>query len=180
MKRKDILLGGGCFWCLEAIYQRVPGVVSVEPGYAGGDKISPTYEEVCSGLTGHAEVVRVTYDLNQTSLEKLLEIFWRSHDPTSENRQGNDVGPQYRSIVLYTDEEERKCIENSLRLWEKKGLWNKPFVTEVVPAKKFYPAESYHHNYYNRNSTAPYCQIIIAPKLAKLESDLRESTSHSV
>ncbi len=160
-------LGGGCFWCLEAVYQRVKGVVRVVPGYAGGHVPNPTYEQVCTGTTGHAEVVQITFDPRVVSYANLLEIFWHIHDPTTPNRQGNDVGPQYRSIILYHDEEQRRVAEASKAAAEAAGIWPGPFVTEIVPLEAFYEAEPYHHDYFRRHSEQPYCRLVIAPKIAK-------------
>jgi len=162
--------GGGCFWCTEAVFQMLPGVKSVVSGYAGGSKENPTYKEVCSGTTGHAEVIQVTYDPKVVSYEKLLETFWEAHDPTTLNRQGADVGTQYRSIILFHDEAQRVAAEKSKA--EAQKLFGKAIVTEIVPLKRFYPAEGYHQDYYRNNSTQPYCSIVIRPKLEKLGKKL--------
>ncbi len=167
MRYEKATLGGGCFWCLEAIYKRVRGVVKVVPGYAGGHVPNPTYEMVKSGTTGHAEVVQITYDPDVITYLELLEVFWHIHDPTTPNRQGNDVGPQYRSIILYHNEEQRRIAEESKRTHEEMGIWPGKFVTEIVPLREFYEAEEYHHNYYERHPENPYCQIVIAPKVRK-------------
>ncbi len=156
-----IVLGGGCFWCVEAVYQQVTGVVSVEPGYAGGTIANPSYEQVCGGKTGHIEVVKITYNSALLSLSTLLEIFWKTHDPTSFDRQGNDVGSQYRSVVFYTTENQKREAER-----EKQAIDGA--VTEIRPLEIFYPAEAYHHDYYERHKNEPYCQLVIAPKLRKL------------
>lgn len=161
------VLGGGCFWCLEAVYEDVEGVLQVRSGYAGGHTRNPTYEEVCRGDTGHAEVVEITFDPARIRYRDLLEIFFAIHDPTTPNRQGNDVGPQYRSIILYRDEEQRKTAEEVIRALEAEGRWPDPIVTEVVPLTAFYPAEDYHASYFRRNPLQPYCQIVIAPKVAQ-------------
>ncbi len=169
---EKIVLGGGCFWCTEAVFQYVDGVVDVTPGYAGGTSDDPTYREVCRGGTGHAEVIQVEYDPGTVSLEKLLEVFFSTHDPTTVDRQGNDVGSQYRSIVLYNSEEQGARVEEFLaRIGPE---YDRPVVTEVKPLDAFYPAEEYHRNYYSKNPNQGYCQVVIAPKLAKLESKLGE------
>ena len=167
MRYEKATLGGGCFWCLEAIYRRVKGVVKVVPGYAGGHVSNPTYEMVKTGTTGHAEVVQITYDPSVISYGELLEIFWYIHDPTTPNRQGNDVGPQYRSIILYHNEEQKRIAEESKRKHEAMGIWPGKFVTEIVPLGEFYEAEEYHHNYFERHPKNPYCQFVIAPKVEK-------------
>lgn len=165
---ESIVLGGGCFWCTEAFFRRVKGVVAVTPGYAGGFVSNPTYREVCDGTTGHAEVVEVEFDPRKLSLEEVLEVFFASHDPTSLNRQGADVGTQYRSIILYTDDEQRKRVEAYISRIA--GNYDRPIVTEVKRLEKFFPAEEYHHRYYERNPDQPYCRTVIAPKLSKLQS----------
>lgn len=165
---ETIVLGGGCFWCLEAAYQLIDGVEKVIPGYAGGTTDNPTYEDVVSHSTGHAEVVEVTFDTSKLSLKDVLEIFWTIHDPTTLNRQGNDVGEQYRSIILYKTVEQKASAEKSIVAAQK--LWDDPIVTEVTPLKKFYEAEPEHHNYFVNHPEAAYCQVIINPKLAKLRA----------
>jgi len=160
-------LGGGCFWCTEAVFQRLKGVKSVVPGYAGGGKSNPTYEEVCSGKTGHAQVIQITFDPEEISYEELLDVFWQTHDPTSLDRQGADVGSQYRSAIFYHNENQHKAAEKSKKELMKK--LSKPVVTEIVPFTKFYEAENYHHDYYNKNPVAPYCLFVIKPKLKKLK-----------
>lgn len=162
--------GGGCFWCVEAVYQQVDGVKSVTSGYAGGHTDNPTYKAVCNGDTGHAEVVQIEFDPAKVSYERLLGLFWLAHDPTTLNRQGNDVGTQYRSIILCQDEAQRVAAEKSRAAAAKS--FDKPIVTEIVPLKKFYPAEGYHQDFYENNRTYPYCRAIIAPKLEKLEKHL--------
>ena len=164
-------LGGGCFWCTEAVFQMLPGVKSVASGYAGGTKENPTYKEVCAGDTGHAEVIQMEYDPKVVSYEKLLETFWEAHDPTTPNRQGNDHGTQYRSIILYSSEAQRSAAEKS-KAEEQKAL-GKPIVTEIVPLKKFYKAEGYHQGYYRDNPSQPYCRMIIRPKVEKFEKKLK-------
>jgi peptide-methionine (S)-S-oxide reductase len=165
------VLGAGCFWCVEAIYQRVNGVVAVESGYAGGHIINPTYEQVITGRTGHAEVAKVTFDPAIISYELLLEVFWHTHDPTTLNRQGADVGPQYRSAIFFQTDEQRDIALKSLRKTNDSGLWNNPIVTEVTPLTNYSVAEDYHQNYFNNNPNAGYCSIVIAPKLAKFKKD---------
>jgi peptide-methionine (S)-S-oxide reductase len=167
-------LGGGCFWCLEAIYQDVKGVQSVVSGYAGGAMENPSYKQVCSGTTGHAEVVQLTFDPEVISYEDLLYIFWRIHDPTTLNRQGADVGTQYRSTILYHDEAQKAIAEKSKREAEASSLWPNSIVTEIVPLRKFYPAEGYHQNYYLSNSYQPYCRAVIDPKVRKFRKEFQE------
>jgi peptide-methionine (S)-S-oxide reductase len=162
------ILGGGCFWCMEAVYEPIEGVVSVVSGYAGGTTADPTYEEVCTGRTGHAEVVRIEYDPDIISYEKILDIFWHAHDPTTLNQQGADVGTQYRSIILYRNEEQKKIAEKSLASEDTSGDFDDPIVTEIKPLEKFYPAEEYHQDYYAKNPYAAYCSFVIRPKLRKL------------
>jgi len=164
---KTAVVGGGCFWCLEAVFQRVDGVQSVVSGYAGGQKPNPTYREICNGDTGHAEVVKIEYDADKLSYGDILNWFWRCHDPTTLNRQGADVGPQYRSIILYADEAEKETAELSKAAAQ--AHFNSPIVTELKPLDAFYPAEADHQNYYNENSRVPYCTFVIRPKLEKLK-----------
>lgn len=166
VKLDKATFGGGCFWCIEAIFQRLEGIKSVVSGYAGGTSHNPTYEDVCSGTTGHIEVVQAEYDPNVITYEQLLDIFWQAHDPTSMDRQEGDVGKQYRSVIFYHDDKQKKAAEKSKAQVAKK--YGKPIVTEIKPMKKFYKAESYHQNYYNKNKNAPYCRLVILPKLKKL------------
>lgn len=161
-------LGGGCFWCLEAVYEQLRGVERVESGYAGGHVPDPTYEQVCAGTTGHAEVVQVTFDPRVVSFRELLEVFFTIHDPTTLNRQGADVGTQYRSAIFHHTPEQKETAEEVIRRLEAEGLWDGPVVTQVAPLTAFYPAEAYHREYYRRNSNQPYCRAVIAPKVAKL------------
>ena len=161
-------LGGGCFWCLEAAYEQLDGVQKVVSGYAGGRRENPTYEQVCSGATGHAEVVQITFDPSVITFKDLLDVFFTIHDPTTLNRQGADIGTQYRSVVFYHDEEQKRVAEKAISSLEADGVWDSAIVTEVTAAPRFYPAEAYHQHYYQRNSAQPYCQAVIAPKLAKL------------
>jgi peptide-methionine (S)-S-oxide reductase len=165
-----IALGGGCFWCTEAVLKKLPGVVSVTPGYAGGTTLDPSYEDVCKGTTGHAEVVLVEYDPEQVSLEELLDVFFVTHDPTSLNRQGNDIGSQYRSVILFASEDQKARIDSFVDEISKN--YDKPVVTEVRPLESFYPAEDYHHGYFEKNPRQPYCQIVISPKVAKIRNKL--------
>jgi len=160
-------LGGGCFWCMEAVFERLPGVISVTSGFAGGTTENPTYQQVCTETTGHAEVTEIVFDPAKISYARLLEVFWQAHDPTTLNRQGADEGTSYRSIILYRDEKQKLEAEKS-KLAAQKDFKN-PIVTEIVPLKKFYKAEDFHQEYYDNHSSAPYCQIVIAPKLEKLE-----------
>ncbi len=166
-----ITLGGGCFWCVEAVFQRVDGVLHVKPGYAGGHVKNPTYKEICTGKTGHAEVAQVHFDNSQISLKQILNVFWQAHDPTTLNRQGNDVGTQYRSVIFYHNDEQRLVAVESKIFAENSGYWNNPIVTEITELNNYSDAEDYHHNYYNQNSNQPYCIFVIKPKLDKLERD---------
>ena len=160
-------MGGGCFWCLEAVFQRLKGVEKVVSGYAGGTVANPSYKQVCNGDTGHAEVVQIEFDPSVLPLEKLLEVFWAAHDPTTLNRQGNDVGTQYRSVLFYENDAQKAAMEKSKAAAQKE--FKSPIVTEIVPFKQFYAAEGYHQNYYNENAERnPYCQVVIRPKLTKL------------
>ncbi len=167
-------LGAGCFWCVEAIFQGVKGVHQVVSGYAGGTVENPTYRQVCSGTTGHAEVAQITFEPEVISFEDLLYIFWRTHDPTTLNRQGGDVGTQYRSAIFYHNEEQKTIAEKSKQETEASGLWPNPIVTEIVPFRKFYKAEVYHQNYYRLNPNQPYCTFVIDPKLRKFKKEFRE------
>ena len=161
--------GSGCFWCTEAIFLNVDGVTKVESGYSGGKVKNPTYKEVCSGLTGHAEVVQLTFDPQKISYDDLLEIFWLTHDPTTPNKQGADIGTQYRSVIFYHSDDQKKSAEQTrLRLTEESAFEN-PIVTEIIPASTFYKAEDGHQNYYHSNNNAPYCAYIIQPKLEKFK-----------
>jgi peptide-methionine (S)-S-oxide reductase len=166
-KTETATFGGGCFWCMEAIYVRLPGVVSVTSGFAGGHTENPTYHEVCEGNTGHAEVTQIVFDPAKISFEQLLNVFWQAHDPTTLNRQGADEGTQYRSIILYHDEKQKLIAEKSKLAVQED--FHDPIVTEIVPFKKFYKAEDYHQGYYDGNTNVGYCRFVIAPKLEKLE-----------
>lgn len=167
-KLETATLAGGCFWCTEAIFKRLKGVKSVMPGYAGGNVENPTYNEVCDGRTGHAEAIQIEFDPEVTLYEKLLEIFWHLHDPTTRNRQENDLGPQYRSVVFYHNEKQKESAEKVKAELEKSGVYRNPVVTEIVPFTNFYKAEAYHKDYFDRNQEAPYCSVIIDPKIRKL------------
>ena len=167
-------LGGGCFWCTEAIYLELIGVVDVKPGYSGGHVKNPTYNEVCEGTTGHAEVVQITFDPEVVSFSEILEVFFMTHDPTTLNRQGNDVGPQYRSAIFYHNDEQKEVAERVIDLFEKEEVYSKPIVTEVTGFDKFYVAEDYHINYYARNKTQGYCQFVVAPKLEKFKKIFKD------
>lgn len=167
MKLEKVTFGAGCFWCVEAVFQRIEGVKSVVSGYTGGTKTNPTYKEVCSGSTGHAEAVQITFNPKKITYEELLGIFWNSHDPTSLNRQGPDTGKQYRSVIFYHNQKQKKTAEKSKAEIQKN--FDKPVVTEIKPLTKFYKAEDYHQNFYNRNKLNPYCILVIRPKLKKLK-----------
>lgn len=162
------ILGGGCFWCVEAVLVSINGVLSVQSGYAGGKTENPTYKEVCSGLTGHAEVVEVIFDPAVISYAQLLRIFFTLHDPTTLNRQGNDRGTQYRSVIFWTSEEQRETAEAVRQEIEQSGLWNAPLVTQIEPLTKFWPAEAEHDDYFRRNPDNGYCQVVVAPKVVKI------------
>jgi peptide-methionine (S)-S-oxide reductase len=166
--------GSGCFWCTEAVFQRLKGVKKVVSGYAGGHVDNPTYRQVCGGDTGHAEVIQIEYDPSQTSYEQLLEIFWKTHDPTTLNQQGNDYGPQYRSVIFYHNEEQKRLAEEYKRKLDQAKIWKDPIVTEISAFTNFYPAENYHQDYYNQNKSQPYCTFVIKPKIEKLEKVFRE------
>nr|WP_303918104.1 peptide-methionine (S)-S-oxide reductase MsrA [Draconibacterium sediminis] len=167
-------VGGGCFWCTEAIYLELKGVVDVKPGYSGGHVKNPTYKQVCDGTTGHAEVVQITFDPEVVSYSEILEVFFMTHDPTTLNRQGNDVGPQYRSAIFYHNEEQKEVAERVIDLFEKEEVYSNPIVTEVSEFDQFYIAEDYHINYYARNKTQGYCQFVVAPKLEKFKKIFKD------
>ena len=160
-------LGAGCFWCVEAVFEQLAGVESVASGYAGGRNPNPTYDQVCSGQTGHAEVCQIRYDPEQLGYAELLEVFWKTHDPTTLNRQGGDEGTQYRSVIFYHDEEQRQLAEKYRKELDESGAWPNPVVTEISPMPEFYEAEKYHQSYYASNPRAPYCQFVIGPKMDK-------------
>ena len=170
MAKSDIAtLGGGCFWCVEAVFQRIEGVLSVKPGYAGGDIKNPTYKQICTGNTGHAEVAKIEFDPEKITYSQILNVFWQSHDPTTLNRQGNDVGTQYRSVIFFHDESQKEIAEKSKIDANKSGYWDNKIVTEITLLNNYYDAEDYHDNYYNNNPNQPYCLFVIKPKLDKLE-----------
>jgi peptide-methionine (S)-S-oxide reductase len=162
--------GSGCFWCSEAVFSELQGVVKVEPGYAGGTVANPSYEDVCTDTTGHAEVTQVTFDPSVITYRELLEVLFSTHDPTTMNRQGADQGAQYRSVIFYGDDEQRREAEDIIKELTRDKVFRNPIVTEVAPLKAFYPAEDYHRDYYSRNPSKPYCQAVIAPKLAKFRA----------
>lgn len=165
---ETVTLAGGCFWCTEAIFTRINGVESVIPGYAGGQKKDPTYEEVASGKTGHAEAIQITFDPAFISFDRLLDVFWATHDPTTLNQQGNDRGTQYRSVIFHDGEAQRMIAEKSKASLASSGEYNKPIVTEITPFTNFYKAEKYHRNYFENHSDAAYCSLVVAPKIKKL------------
>jgi peptide-methionine (S)-S-oxide reductase len=173
-REQAAVFGGGCFWCMEAVFQRLTGVTHVESGYMGGHVDKPTYQQVCNGDTGHVEVVRVTFDSAQIGYLDLLEVFFAMHDPTTLNRQGNDAGEQYRSVIFYSDDEQKKVAEDAIAELTAARAFPEPIVTAVEPTGEFYVAEDYHQNYYNENSRQPYCMFTISPKLAKLENKFGE------
>jgi peptide-methionine (S)-S-oxide reductase len=179
-KLETATLGGGCFWCVEAIFQDLKGVQQVVSGYAGGTVENPTYQQVCTGTTGHAEVVQITFDPEVISFEDLLYIFWRTHDPTTLNRQGADVGTQYRSVIFYHDEEQKASAEKSKREAGTSGLWPNPIVTEITPFSNFYQAEDYHHDFYRQNPNQPYCRAVIDPKVRKFKKEFQDKLKDMV
>ena len=166
--------GAGCFWCVEAIFQRLDGIEKVVSGYSGGTTANPTYEQVCTGRTGHAEVCQISYDPGKISYDELLEVFWKTHDPTTKNRQGNDLGTQYRSIILFHDEEQRRLATSYKAKLASEHIWTDPIVTEIVPFQEFWPAEDYHQDYYDKNSAKGYCRLVITPKLDKFAKIFRD------
>jgi peptide-methionine (S)-S-oxide reductase len=166
--------GSGCFWCTEAVFQQLKGVHSVVSGYSGGTLKNPTYHQVCSGTTGHAEVIQLTFDPNQISYSELLEVFWRTHDPTTLNRQGHDIGTQYRSVIFYHNEEQRRLAEHAKRELDASGACGARIVTEITPFTEFYAAEAYHHNYFNDNPGQPYCMSVVRPKVEKFQRVFKE------
>jgi len=171
--------GTGCFWCTEAVFQELEGVVSVTSGYSGGTVVNPTYEEVCSKTTGHAECLNIVYDSSKISFDELLEVFWQVHDPTTLNRQGADVGPQYRSVIFYHNEEQKAKAEKYKAELDKSGAWDRPIVTTLEKFDVFYPAEAYHQNYYNTHTSQGYCQFVIRPKLEKFEKVFKNKLKKS-
>jgi peptide-methionine (S)-S-oxide reductase len=170
--------GAGCFWCVEAQFQLLDGVISVQSGFSGGTIKNPAYKEVCMGTTGHAEVVQVVYDETKLSYDELLAAFWQTHDPTQLNRQGNDVGTQYRSVIFYHNLKQKELAEKYKNELNASGAWDKPIVTEISPIKEFYTAEGYHQNYFNENGDQPYCQYVIQPKVEKFRKVFKEKLKH--
>ena len=167
-KSEIATLGGGCFWCVEAVFQRIEGVLSVKPGYAGGDIKNPTYKQICTGNTGHAEVAKIEFDPERITYSQILNVFWQSHDPTTLNRQGNDVGTQYRSVIYYHNDEQKMTAVKSKSEADKSGYWDDEIVTEIAEIYNYSDAEDYHDNYYDNNPNQPYCVFVIKPKLDKL------------
>ncbi len=174
MSAKVATFGTGCFWCSEAIFNRLEGVIKVEPGFSGGTTRNPSYEDVCSGTTGHAEVAQITYNPDIITFSTLLEVFWKTHDPTTLNRQGSDTGTQYRSVIFYHDKEQEALAKDYLKALEDAKIWDKPIVTEIVPFEIFYPAENYHDNYYENNPANSYCTFVITPKIEKFEKIFKD------
>lgn len=166
---QSIIFGGGCFWCVETVFNMLKGVESVSSGYTGGNLPNPTYQDICTGKTGHAEAVQVEYNPDIISLEQLLAVFFTSHDPTTPNQQGADIGTQYRSVIFYNDPEQKEVTKNYIQKLTDEKTFTQPIITQVLPIEKFYPAEAYHQDYYANNQTHPYCQIVIDPKIIKLK-----------
>lgn len=177
-KLQKATFGMGCFWCSEALFQKLDGVLSVRSGYEGGTTANPTYEDVCSGVTGHAEVIEVTYDPAKLKYDELLEVFWKSHDPTTLNRQGADVGTQYRSVIFYHNDEQKQIAEKYKKELNDSKAFGKPVVTAIHKAQPFYVAEQYHQDYFNKNSNEPYCRLVILPKMEKLEKVFKAKLKH--
>jgi len=171
---EQVTLGSGCFWCTEAVFEHLKGVKSVVSGYSGGRLANPTYEQVCSGNTGHAEVIQVTYDPTQISVTDVLRVFWQTHDPTTLNRQGHDVGTQYRSVIFYHNDRQRKLAEEYKKQLDASGTFSAAIVTEIVPFEKFYPAEKYHQQYYDQNRGQPYCEYVVRPKIEKFRKEFAD------
>jgi peptide-methionine (S)-S-oxide reductase len=178
MNTHTATFGNGCFWCTEAIFQQLEGVLKVTSGYSGGHVANPSYEQVCQKNTGHAEVIQIDYDPGKISYDELLEVFWQTHDPTTLNKQGNDEGPQYRSVIFYRNNEEKEKAERYKKELDKSGAFDKPIVTAIEPYKNFYPAENYHQNYYINNGSQPYCYFVIRPKLEKFEKVFKDKIKH--
>lgn len=173
-KTDTAIFGAGCYWCVEAIFQRLDGVVHVRSGFSGGTVKNPAYREVCEGTTGHAEVCEITYDPEKISFETLLSVFWQTHDPTTLNRQGNDIGTQYRSAIFYRNQTQKALAEKYKKDLDASGAFSNPIVTEITPFEAFYPAEDYHQNYFNENGDQPYCRVVIAPKVEKFEKVFKD------
>ena len=174
INKETITLAGGCFWCTEAIFKRLKGILSVTPGYSGGTLENPSYEEVSTGKTGHAESIQIEFDLEVIPLEKILEVFWHTHNPTTLNQQGADIGPQYRSAIFFRDENQKEIALKSKKKIEKEGLYKDKIVTEITPFTNFYKAENYHENYYDKNRDYPYCTFVIDPKIQKLMQEYKK------
>lgn len=169
MKTEIATFGSGCFWCTEAIFDMIDGVLKVEPGFSGGTTANPTYNQVITGATGHAEATQITYDPSKVTFQSLLEVFWKTHDPTTLNRQGADVGTQYRSVIFYHNEQQEMLANKYIKELQEAGIWENPIVTEIAPFVVFYPAEDYHNDYYKNNPTNSYCNFVITPKIKKFE-----------
>lgn len=180
MAMQNATFGGGCFWCTEAVFQNLKGINKVTSGYMGGKTGNPTYEEVCTGDTGHAEIIQIEYNEDEISFDDLLLIFFKTHDPTTLNRQGNDVGTQYRSVIFYHNQEQKKQAEEMIDNLTKEMVFDRPIVTEVAPVSEFFRAEDYHHNYYNLNPYKGYCALVIQPKLAKFTEQFKEKLKTSL
>jgi peptide-methionine (S)-S-oxide reductase len=174
LPKETVTVGGGCFWCTEAVFEDLKGVEKVESGYSGGTVPNPTYEQVCTGDTGHAEVSQITFDPKVISLKQILEVFFTVHDPTTLNRQGNDEGTQYRSVIFYRDPDQRAIAKQVIKEIQDAKIWNGPIVTDVVPFKAFYKAEDYHQEYFRQHGSQPYCRVVIAPKVAKFRQHFRD------
>ena len=172
------ILGAGCFWCIEAVFQQLDGVISVTSGYAGGHTENPTYKEVCTGTTGHAEVAQIIYDSTKISFDELLAVFWQTHNPTTLNKQGDDEGTQYRSSIFYLNKIQKEISEKYKKELDESKAWDKPIVTEIIPFTKFYKAEDYHQNYYNQNGEQPYCTYVIRPKVEKFKNVFKDKLKH--
>lgn len=173
-KMEEATLGGGCFWCLEAVYSKMKGIQSVESGYAGGLVKNPTYKQVCTGTTGHAEVIKLKFDPKIVTFQEILEVFWTIHDPTTLNRQGNDIGTQYRSVIFYHSDEQKKLAETGKKALKEAGIWANDIVTEIVPLKNYYPAENYHQDYYANNPQNSYCTFVVKPKVEKFKKIFKD------
>ena len=178
MKTDTATFGAGCFWCVEAVYQRLNGVLRVRSGYTGGKRPNPTYEQVCTGATGHAEVCEIVFDPTVVSYDELLEVFWQVHDPTTLNRQGNDVGTQYRSVIFTHSDEQRELAERRKKELNEAKVWSDPIVTEITTASEFYPAEDYHNNHCNEHGDQPYCAFVVAPKVEKFKKVFKDKLKH--
>lgn len=174
IKTETAILGAGCFWCIEAVFQQLKGVETVQSGYSGGFIKNPAYREVCNGTTGHAEVAKIVFNPNEISFTEILEVFWKTHDPTTLNRQGNDVGTQYRSAIFYTSDEQKTIAKQYLSQVDSSGSYPNPIVTEITPFDVFYPAEGEHNNYFNEHGNEPYCQFVVRPKVEKFKAQFKD------